>query len=82
MFVRRYQQSAIRAVNQALGRVIRHRHDYGAVILADERFHDKNIQMELSRWLRGYVGHYDAFGKASQRCPRAAQDNSSFSAAD
>jgi regulator of telomere elongation helicase 1 len=32
-----YSQQASRAVNQAVGRVIRHRHDYGAIILADER---------------------------------------------
>ena len=25
-------------MNQAMGRVIRHRHDYGAIILCDERF--------------------------------------------
>ena len=33
-----YVQTAIRAVNQAVGRVIRHRADYGAVLLCDERF--------------------------------------------
>ena len=33
-----YVQQASRAVNQAMGRVIRHRNDYGAIILADERF--------------------------------------------
>lgn len=33
-----YVQQASRAVNQAMGRVIRHRDDYGAIILADERF--------------------------------------------
>ena len=33
-----YVQQATRAVNQAVGRVIRHRHDYGAIILCDERF--------------------------------------------
>ncbi|WVZ01213.1 hypothetical protein V8G54_027282 [Vigna mungo] len=32
-----YNQLASRAVNQAVGRVIRHRHDYGAIILCDER---------------------------------------------
>jgi Rad3-related DNA helicase len=32
-----YVQQASRAVNQAVGRVIRHRHDYGAIILCDER---------------------------------------------
>lgn len=33
-----YNQQALRAVNQAVGRVIRHQHDYGAIILCDERF--------------------------------------------
>lgn len=33
-----YDQQASRAVNQAVGRVIRHRHDYGAIIFCDERF--------------------------------------------
>lgn len=32
-----YTQQASRAVNQAVGRVIRHRNDYGAIILCDER---------------------------------------------
>ena len=32
-----YVQQASRAVNQAVGRVIRHRNDYGAIILCDER---------------------------------------------
>lgn len=33
-----YVQQAIRAVNQAMGRVIRHKGDFGAIILCDERF--------------------------------------------
>lgn len=33
-----YTQQALRAVNQAVGRVIRHRHDFGAIIFCDERF--------------------------------------------
>ena len=45
-----YTQQATRAVNQAMGRVIRHRHDYGAIILADERF-----RVGLFCWVAGML---------------------------
>lgn len=38
-----YRQQAFRAVNQAIGRVIRHKEDYGAIFLCDQR-----SDMELS----------------------------------
>lgn len=59
-----YVQSAMRAVNQALGRIIRHRDDFGAVILADRRFSGQREHNQLSRWLRGYVKRCDTFGTA------------------
>lgn len=57
-----YNQSAHRAVNQALGRVIRHRFDYGAIILADSRF--ERSQRHLSFWLRARCTSFDRFGSA------------------
>lgn len=38
-----YRQQSSRAVNQAVGRVIRHKHDYGAIILCDERSFPKPL---------------------------------------
>lgn len=32
-----YRQQAFRAVNQAIGRVIRHKEDFGAIFLCDQR---------------------------------------------
>jgi Fanconi anemia group J protein len=32
-----YNQQAFRAINQCVGRVIRHRRDYGAVLFFDQR---------------------------------------------
>jgi Helicase C-terminal domain len=55
-----------RAINQAMGRVIRHRLDYGAIILADERFRSEATRMQLSSWLRGSVTSHDTFGAATK----------------
>ena len=56
-----YSQTAMRAVNQALGRAIRHKHDFGAVILADERFANENARNQLSLWLRPSVQVHTVF---------------------
>ena len=65
-----YSQTAMRAVNQALGRVIRHRHDHGAVILLDERFGYGDTRAQLSVWLRPAIQSFDAFGPAAAQLSR------------
>uniref|UniRef100_A0A8C4MYE5 Regulator of telomere elongation helicase 1 n=1 Tax=Equus asinus TaxID=9793 RepID=A0A8C4MYE5_EQUAS len=57
-----YRQQASRAVNQAIGRVIRHRHDYGAVFLCDHRFSYADARAQLPSWVRPHVKVYDGFG--------------------
>ncbi|KAF3450771.1 hypothetical protein FNV43_RR06860 [Rhamnella rubrinervis] len=57
-----YSQQASRAVNQAVGRVIRHRHDYGAIIFCDERFAHSNRQSQISRWIQPHLKCYSKFG--------------------
>ena len=54
-----YSQEAYRAINQAVGRCIRHVRDFGAILLLDSRyaFHDNQIQM--SKWLRGKISNCD-----------------------
>lgn len=47
-----YLQQAIRTLNQAIGRVIRHKNDYGAILLFDERFSQSRVLSMLSRWVR------------------------------
>ncbi|CAD8086484.1 unnamed protein product [Paramecium sonneborni] len=47
-----YTQQAIRATNQAMGRVIRHINDYGIVFLCDKRFEYKDIKQGLSKWVQ------------------------------
>ncbi|KAL5824826.1 hypothetical protein ACOSQ3_020889 [Xanthoceras sorbifolium] len=57
-----YNQQASRAVNQAVGRVIRHRHDYGAIIFCDERFVHPNRQSQISLWIQPHIKSYSKFG--------------------
>ncbi|MBN3310348.1 RTEL1 helicase, partial [Amia calva] len=57
-----YRQQASRAVNQAIGRVIRHREDFGAIFLCDHRFMGTDARSQLPSWVRPYVRVYDNFG--------------------
>lgn len=40
-------------MNQAIGRVIRHKEDFGTIIFIDTRFEKKNIKQNISEWIRG-----------------------------
>lgn len=50
-----YNQQTYRAVNQAIGRVIRHKNDYGAILLCDERFSQMSSISQLPGWMRGHI---------------------------
>jgi len=56
-----YSQQASRAVNQAIGRVIRHRNDFGAILLLDDRFASPKASSQLSLWLRPHLTQLDSF---------------------
>ncbi|XP_058655243.1 Fanconi anemia group J protein isoform X3 [Onychostoma macrolepis] len=63
-----YEIQAYRALNQALGRCIRHRNDWGALILVDDRFrtNPNKYITGLSKWVRQLVRHHDTFTDAMQ----------------
>jgi hypothetical protein len=69
-----YNQQASRAVNQALGRVIRHRKDFGAILLCDERFGNPATIGQLSKWLRGRVVTSASFGEVQGSLARFFKD--------
>jgi len=58
-----YDQQAHRAVNQAVGRTIRHRTDYGAILLLDSRFADARNRKGMSKWVRPYIQEDQGMGK-------------------
>jgi fanconi anemia group J protein len=72
-----YSQQAFRALNQSIGRVVRHRYDYGAIILLDERFCDRDSETQVSAWVRRALkpplSINDAVNHLSAFFPRAAE---------
>ncbi|XXH01043.1 Sterol 3-beta-glucosyltransferase [Hypoxylon texense] len=48
-----YENACMRAVNQSIGRAIRHRNDYAAIVLIDRRFGTDRIRQKLPGWIRG-----------------------------
>ncbi|KAK0648307.1 DNA repair helicase [Cercophora newfieldiana] len=48
-----YENACMRAVNQSIGRAIRHRNDYAAIVLVDRRFGTDRIRTKLPGWIRG-----------------------------
>ncbi|KAF8405554.1 hypothetical protein HHK36_010461 [Tetracentron sinense] len=59
-----YCNQAFRALNQAAGRCIRHRFDYGAIILLDERFREERNIAYVSKWLRKSIKQYDSLDRS------------------
>ena len=49
-----YAISAHRAVNQSVGRAIRHKGDYGLILLMDERFASASSVEHLSKWMQPF----------------------------
>lgn len=47
-----YENACMRAVNQSIGRVIRHQKDYASIILLDQRYGTPRIRGKLPRWIK------------------------------
>lgn len=62
-----YEIQAFRALNQALGRCIRHKNDWGALIIVDDRFckNPKRYCKGLSKWVRSKVKTFPSFQSAT-----------------
>ncbi|GFG37048.1 hypothetical protein Cfor_05438, partial [Coptotermes formosanus] len=59
-----YETQAYRALNQALGRCIRHRNDWGALIIIDRRFLTEERHLQgLSKWIRRRMQRFPTFEK-------------------
>lgn len=47
-----YENACMRAVNQSVGRAIRHKGDYAAIVMVDRRFGNERVKAKLPGWIR------------------------------
>lgn len=70
-----YENVAMRAVNQSIGRAIRHQSDYASIILIDKRYGTERISKKLPKWIRsGLQSGILTFPKALQQVGRFFKD--------
>ena len=58
-----YQNLCMRAVNQSIGRSIRHIKDYACVVLIDARYSSPRIFNHLPQWILRCLRHPQSFGE-------------------
>ncbi|KAG5518111.1 hypothetical protein PMAC_003297 [Pneumocystis sp. 'macacae'] len=62
-----YENTCMRSVNQSIGRAIRHRDDYAAIIFLDKRYESEHIRNKIPKWIKNSIispekGTKDTFG--------------------
>lgn len=58
-----YENLCIKGVNQSIGRAIRHKNDYAAIVLLDRRYAGKeSIRDGLPGWIKKSMNNHDRFG--------------------
>ncbi|KAI0667105.1 DNA repair helicase [Trametes maxima] len=59
-----YENMCMNAVNQSIGRAIRHRSDWAALILVDARYASPRIRRKLPKWIESGTTVTETFGQA------------------
>lgn len=58
-----YENLCMKAVNQCIGRSVRHIRDYACVYLLDERYARENIRKKLPQWISRHLQIAATYGK-------------------
>lgn len=61
---RHYENLCMKAVNQSIGRAVRHKDDYASVVLLDKRYLQQNRQKSLPEWIQRSLESHEKFGSA------------------
>ncbi|KAL2003585.1 hypothetical protein VTN02DRAFT_3251 [Thermoascus thermophilus] len=69
-----YENACMRAVNQCIGRAIRHRNDYASIVMMDKRYDTARIQGKLPAWIRQSL----VTGGTTRTAGRTVNDLSNF----
>ncbi|GAM21429.1 hypothetical protein SAMD00019534_046040 [Acytostelium subglobosum LB1] len=69
-----YNLQGYRAMNQAVGRCIRHREDYGSILLIDDRFTNTNLWSNLSKWARVCIKNNKTIDKSLESLQQFFED--------
>ena len=62
-----YEGLCMRAVNQSIGRSVRHAGDYACVVLVDERYGRASVQSGLPGWVRDGSAVVERYGEGLRR---------------
>uniref|UniRef100_H2Z3N9 DNA 5'-3' helicase n=1 Tax=Ciona savignyi TaxID=51511 RepID=H2Z3N9_CIOSA len=56
-----YENLCMKAVNQSIGRAIRHRNDYASIVLLDKRYLRPSITSKLPTWISDHLTNHERF---------------------
>lgn len=59
-----YESVCMKAVNQSIGRAIRHKNDYAVILLVDQRYQRPSIMKALPAWIQDSLSAPTKFGAA------------------
>ncbi|CEF69001.1 Probable ATP-dependent RNA helicase DDX11 [Strongyloides ratti] len=65
-----YNSLCMHAVNQGIGRAIRHSNDYSTIIFLDKRYQNENIQRQLPNWIVDKIIKCRNFKDVSENCKK------------
>ncbi|KAH8825111.1 helicase C-terminal domain-containing protein [Flagelloscypha sp. PMI_526] len=58
-----YENMCMNAVNQSIGRAIRHRADWASLVLVDQRYGKAHVKAKLPKWIGGSLVVTQTFGE-------------------
>jgi chromosome transmission fidelity protein 1 len=77
-----YESLCMKAVNQSIGRAIRHRGDFAAIVLVDQRYSNSRVRARLPGWISERVMAPPNFGQCFASVSRFFKGRAAAAAAD